>query len=70
MRWAPSEHMLRIRIVIASARAIVRTGQGTHQQSWLSPAFDCLKRELEQECRFHIVVARLEVGGYCSACRR
>lgn len=37
---------------------------------FLSERFDSLKRELEQECRFHIMVARLEVGGYCSACRR
>jgi len=37
---------------------------------FLSERFDSLQRELEQECRFHILVARLEVGGYCSACRR
>lgn len=37
---------------------------------FLSERFDSLKRELERECRFHIMVARLEVGGYCSACRR
>jgi Fur family ferric uptake transcriptional regulator len=37
---------------------------------FLSERFDSLKKQLEQECRFHILVARLEVGGYCSACRR
>jgi len=37
---------------------------------FVSERFDALKRQLEQECRFHILVARLEVGGYCSACRR
>lgn len=37
---------------------------------FLSERFESLKRQLEQECRFHIRVARLEVGGFCSACRR
>jgi Fur family ferric uptake transcriptional regulator len=37
---------------------------------FVSVRFDSLKRQLEQECRFRILVARLEVGGYCSACRR
>lgn len=37
---------------------------------FVSERFDSLKKQLEQECRFHIRVARLEVGGYCSACRR
>ena len=37
---------------------------------FVSARFDSLKSQLEQECRFHILVARLEVGGYCSACRR
>jgi Fur family transcriptional regulator, ferric uptake regulator len=37
---------------------------------FVSERFESLKRQLEQECRFHILVARLEVGGYCSACRR
>ena len=37
---------------------------------FLSERFDSLKSQLEQECGFHIIVARLEVGGYCSACRR
>lgn len=37
---------------------------------FVSERFESLKTQLEQECRFHILVARLEVGGYCSACRR
>lgn len=47
--------------------ACLRCGKITE---FLSERFDSLKRELEQECRFHIMVARLEVGGYCSVCRR
>jgi Fur family transcriptional regulator, ferric uptake regulator len=37
---------------------------------FVSERFDALKKQLEHECRFHILVARLEVGGYCSSCRR
>ena len=37
---------------------------------FVSERFESLKSQMEQECRFHILVARLEVGGYCSACRR
>jgi Fur family transcriptional regulator, ferric uptake regulator len=47
--------------------ACIRCGKITE---FLSKSFDALKEELEQTCRFHIVVARLEVGGYCSGCRR
>jgi Fur family ferric uptake transcriptional regulator len=47
--------------------ACLRCGKITE---FVSKRFDSLKGELEQECRFHILVARLEVGGYCSACRR
>jgi Fur family transcriptional regulator, ferric uptake regulator len=36
----------------------------------VSGRFDALKNQLEKECRFHILVARLEVGGYCSECCR
>ncbi|MGH9602146.1 MAG: Fur family transcriptional regulator [Terriglobales bacterium] len=35
-----------------------------------SSLFDKLKREVERECRFHIAVARLEIGGYCAKCRK
>ncbi len=34
-----------------------------------STLFDKLKRQVEQECRFHILVARTELGGYCGQCR-
>jgi Fur family ferric uptake transcriptional regulator len=37
---------------------------------FVSEIFDSLKQQMEQDCRFHIVVARLEIGGYCAACRR
>jgi Fur family transcriptional regulator, ferric uptake regulator len=37
---------------------------------FVSATFDSLKKQLERDCRFHIVVSRLEVGGYCSGCRR
>jgi Fur family transcriptional regulator, ferric uptake regulator len=37
---------------------------------FVSEIFDSLKRQLEQDCRFRILVARLEVGGYCAACRQ
>lgn len=47
--------------------ACLRCGKITE---FVSQRFDALKRQLEQECRFHILVARLEVGGYCPACRR
>jgi Fe2+ or Zn2+ uptake regulation protein len=46
--------------------ACLRCGRITE---FMSERFDSLKNELEQECRFHIVVTRLEVGGYCSVCR-
>lgn len=31
--------------------------------------FEKLKKQVESECRFHISVARLELGGYCPKCR-
>ena len=34
-----------------------------------SDLFDRLKGQIQRDCQFHIVVSRLEVGGYCSACR-
>jgi len=37
---------------------------------FVSEVFDSLKHQMESDCRFHILVARLEIGGYCSACRR
>lgn len=37
---------------------------------FVSDVFESLKQQVERECSFRIVVARLEVGGYCSRCRR
>ena len=37
---------------------------------FVSERFESLKRQLEKECRFRIVVTRLEIGGYCASCRR
>lgn len=34
-----------------------------------SDLFDRLKGQIQRDCQFHIVVTRLEVGGYCSQCR-
>jgi len=34
-----------------------------------SNLFERLKGQVERECRFHIVITRVEIGGYCSGCR-
>jgi Fur family ferric uptake transcriptional regulator len=34
-----------------------------------SDLFDRLKGQIKRDCQFHIVVTRLEVGGYCAQCR-
>jgi Fur family ferric uptake transcriptional regulator len=47
--------------------ACLRCGKITE---FISETFETLKRHLERDCHFHIVVSRLEVGGYCSDCRR
>jgi Fur family ferric uptake transcriptional regulator len=47
--------------------ACLRCGKITE---FVSEVFDSLKQQMERECRFSIVVARLEIGGYCSVCRR
>jgi len=36
---------------------------------FVSKTFESLKKQLERDCQFHILVARLEVGGYCCDCR-
>ena len=36
---------------------------------FVSDVFEKLKRQVESDCRFRIVVSRLEIGGYCNACR-
>jgi Fur family transcriptional regulator, ferric uptake regulator len=46
--------------------ACLRCGKITEFESDL---FDRLKGQIQRDCRFHIVVSRLEVGGYCSQCR-
>lgn len=34
-----------------------------------SRRFDSLKKQVQTECQFHIIVARIEIGGYCTECR-
>ena len=34
-----------------------------------SNLFDRLKGQIQRECQFHILVTRMEIGGYCSQCR-
>ncbi|HEY7617738.1 MAG TPA: transcriptional repressor [Terriglobales bacterium] len=47
--------------------ACLRCGKITE---FVSEIFDSLKQQMERDCGFRIAVARLEIGGYCSACRR
>jgi len=47
--------------------ACLRCGKITE---FVSETFESLKSQLERDCHFHIVVSRLEVGGYCAGCRR
>lgn len=35
-----------------------------------SDLFERLQAQVQKECNFHILVSRLEIGGYCSKCRR
>src|SRR5215471_8541096 len=46
--------------------ACLRCGKITEFESDL---FDRLKGQIQRDCRFHILVSRLEIGGYCSQCR-
>lgn len=46
--------------------ACVRCGKITE---FVSDMFDSLKQQVEKDCRFKILVSRLEIGGYCGACR-
>jgi Fur family transcriptional regulator, ferric uptake regulator len=46
--------------------ACLRCGKITEFESAL---FDRLKGQIQRDCQFHIVVTRLEVGGYCGSCR-
>lgn len=36
---------------------------------FVSDQFDKLKQQVESDCRFHVLVSRLEIGGYCASCR-
>lgn len=47
--------------------ACLRCGKITE---FVSKTFEALKKQLERDCQFHILVSRLEVGGYCASCRR
>ena len=47
--------------------ACLRCGKITELESEL---FDRLKGQIQRDSKFQIVVSRLEIGGYCSECRR
>ena len=46
--------------------ACLRCGKITE---FLSDSFEKLKQQVEKDCRFRILVSRLEIGGYCASCR-
>jgi len=35
----------------------------------VSDSFEKLKQQVEKDCRFRVLVSRLEIGGYCAQCR-
>jgi Fur family ferric uptake transcriptional regulator len=37
---------------------------------FVSDMFEKLKRQVASDCRFRIVVSRLEIGGYCNTCQK
>ena len=37
---------------------------------FVSDVFEKLKRQVERDCTFRIVVSRLEIGGYCASCSK
>jgi Fur family ferric uptake transcriptional regulator len=39
-------------------------------QEFESDLFDRVKGQVERDCRFHIMIARFEIGGYCVKCRK
>ena len=47
--------------------ACLRCGKVMEFESTL---FERLKGQIERDCSFHIVVTRVEMGGYCTSCRR
>ena len=38
-------------------------------EEFVSDSFERLKQQVEQDCRFRVLVSRLEIGGYCASCR-
>jgi Fe2+ or Zn2+ uptake regulation protein len=46
--------------------ACLRCGKITE---FVSDMFERLKQQVEKDCRFRVLVSRLEMGGYCSTCR-
>ena len=46
--------------------ACLRCGKVVEFESHL---FERLKGEVERECHFHIILTRVEMGGYCTHCR-
>src|SRR5258707_15411544 len=46
--------------------ACLRCGKITE---FVSDGFEKLKQQVEKDCRFRVVISRLEMGGYCAACR-
>jgi Fur family ferric uptake transcriptional regulator len=37
---------------------------------FVSDTFENLKKQVEKDCRFRVLVSRLEIGGYCSDCSK
>ena len=46
--------------------ACLRCGKITE---FVSDGFEKLKQQVEKDCRFRVLVSRLEIGGYCADCR-
>src|ERR1022692_4886000 len=46
--------------------ACLRCGKITE---FVSDSFERLKQQVEKDCRFRGLISRLEIGGYCAACR-
>ncbi|HKU27103.1 MAG TPA: transcriptional repressor, partial [Candidatus Sulfotelmatobacter sp.] len=36
---------------------------------FVSDEFEKLKQQVEKDCRFRVLISRLEIGGYCASCR-
>ena len=47
--------------------ACLRCGKITE---FVTSTYDKLKQQVEKDCHFKILISRLEVGGYCAACRQ